>query len=90
MVSIPMDKDDYLEQRSRLISEDRGRRRDLLTLETRTMLEKEADEIVRRIRAEEAESIWKEELTDAPHPFPGMEFLTGLSAPYGRQPSLIS
>lgn len=80
MPSIPADKDGYMEQRNRLIDDDRRLRRDWSTSKTGSILEQQADEIIRRIRAEEAESIWKEGLPDVPHPFPGMEFLTGLSA----------
>lgn len=77
MVSIPATKDDYFRERNKLIDADRALRRDQLYLQSRSLLEKEADEIVRRIRTEEAESVWKEEHLDVPHPFPGMEFLTG-------------
>ncbi|KAF9445430.1 Metallo-dependent hydrolase [Macrolepiota fuliginosa MF-IS2] len=77
MASIPVDQDNYLEQRVSLINADRELRRDWSNLQTRSVLEKEADEIVRSIRAEEAASVWKEEHPDIPHPFPGMEFLTG-------------
>ncbi|KAF7778536.1 hypothetical protein Agabi119p4_2881 [Agaricus bisporus var. burnettii] len=77
MVLIPSSKNEYFEERDKLIGIDRALRRDSSYIQSRSALEKEADEIVRRIRAEEAESIWKEDHLDVPHPFPGMEFLTG-------------
>jgi adenosine deaminase CECR1 len=40
-------------------------------------LESEADQIVRRVRADEAVSVWSVQQDEVPHPFPGMEFLTG-------------
>ena len=72
-----VDKSDYLKERDKLVDEDRRLRRDWPILQTRSAIETEADEIVRRVRMEEAQSIWKEEHPDIPHPFPGMEFLTG-------------
>ncbi|EKM82473.1 hypothetical protein AGABI1DRAFT_124938 [Agaricus bisporus var. burnettii JB137-S8] len=77
MVLIPGSKNEYFEERDKLIGMDRALRRDISYIQSRSVLEKEGDEILRRIRAEEAESIWKEDHLDVPHPFPGMEFLTG-------------
>ncbi|XP_006457910.1 hypothetical protein AGABI2DRAFT_114933 [Agaricus bisporus var. bisporus H97] len=77
MVLVPGSKNEYFEERDKLIGMDRALRRDSSYIQSRSVLEKEADEILRRIRAEEAESIWKEDHLDVPHPFPGMEFLTG-------------
>ncbi|XP_006457908.1 hypothetical protein AGABI2DRAFT_176461 [Agaricus bisporus var. bisporus H97] len=76
-ILIPSNENDYFEERAKLIGMDRALRRDSSYIQSRSALEKEADEIVRRIRAEETESIWKEDHLDVPHPFPGMEFLTG-------------
>ncbi|TFK42361.1 hypothetical protein BDQ12DRAFT_676083 [Crucibulum laeve] len=70
---------EYHAKRYELIQEDRALRRELKGSALRTDVELKADEVIRRIRAEEAESIWKEEYTSIPHPFPGMEFLTGKS-----------
>ncbi|KAF5360409.1 hypothetical protein D9756_004937 [Leucocoprinus leucothites] len=72
-----VDKQQYLEEREKLIGADRSLRRDRPAVHTRSALETEADEIMHRIRAEEAAGIWKEDHPDVPHPFPGMEFLTG-------------
>lgn len=77
MASVPANKFDYFEEREKLINVDRALRRDRLSLQSRPTLEERADEIVRRIRAEEAASIWKEDHPEVLHPFPGMEFLTG-------------
>jgi adenosine deaminase CECR1 len=77
MAFIPVNENTYFEERDKLIGTDRALRRDSSYIQSRSALEKEADEIVRRIRADEAESIWKEDHPDVLHPFPGMEFLTG-------------
>jgi adenosine deaminase CECR1 len=42
-----------------------------------TSSEIKADQVVRKIRAAEAKSIWGADYDSVPHPFPGMEFLTG-------------
>ena len=77
MASTPFS--DYQSLRSALIDEDRSLRREFLpsNMNLRTDKEIEADRIVRRIRALEAETIWKQDYPSIPHPFPGMEFLTG-------------
>lgn len=67
---------EYMSQRSSLITEDRSLRREFL--KNPSIKEIEADKFVRRIRAHEAATIWKEEHPSVPHPFPGMEFLTGM------------
>ncbi|CAA7271498.1 unnamed protein product [Cyclocybe aegerita] len=67
----------YKSQRAALIAEDRSHRREFRRTNLRSEQEIEADSIVRRIRAAEAETIWKEDHSSIPHPFPGMEFLTG-------------
>jgi len=69
---------DYLAERASLIEQDRALRREFLATNQRSDDEVEADKIVRRIRAFEAGTIWKEEHPSIPHPFPGMEFLTGM------------
>jgi adenosine deaminase CECR1 len=68
---------DYEAQRASLIDEDRSLRREFLRTGLYSDKEKEADKILRAIRASEAASIWNEEYPSIPHPFPGMEFLTG-------------
>jgi adenosine deaminase CECR1 len=40
--------------------------------------EVQADKIVRKIRALEADSVWAVDNPNISHPFPGMEFLTGV------------
>ncbi|KAF9448874.1 Metallo-dependent hydrolase [Macrolepiota fuliginosa MF-IS2] len=69
--------DDYLKQRDALIQEDRSLRREYMTAQLRSPLEVKADEIVRKIRAKEAATVWQEDHPEILHPFPGMEFLTG-------------
>lgn len=66
-----------MKHRDVLIEEDRSLRREYMTARLRSPLEVKADEIVRKLRAKEAETIWKEEHPEILHPFPGMEFLTG-------------
>ena len=70
---------DYEIQRASLIDEDRSLRREFLRTDLKNSdKEKEADKILRAIRASEAATIWNEEHPSIPHPFPGMEFLTGM------------
>ncbi|KAG5654130.1 hypothetical protein H0H81_007182 [Sphagnurus paluster] len=64
----------YNQVRAELIDNDRALRRDRLE---RTSTETHADQLVRKIRAEEASTIWQQPHASIPHPFPGMEFLTG-------------
>jgi hypothetical protein len=69
----------YQAERADLIIRDRSLRGDHVHI-SRSMSEVEvkADKIVREIRAEEASSVWNAEYPSIPHPFPGMEFLTGI------------
>lgn len=70
---------DYHALRASLIEEDYSLRRDRsspLDSDLRD-LEKQADEIIRRIRHIEAIQVWTSDYESVPHPFPGMEFLTG-------------
>ncbi|EDR14394.1 uncharacterized protein LACBIDRAFT_306187 [Laccaria bicolor S238N-H82] len=69
----------YRDKRAALILRDRSLRRENLRVKALTLNEIKADEILRRIRADEEATIWKEEHPSIPHPFPGMEFLTGKS-----------
>jgi len=79
--SIPMssniDPTDYQMQRASFIDEGTSLRREFLSAHLRSVKEIDADRIVRKIRALEAETIWKQDHPTIPHPFPGMEFLTG-------------
>lgn len=65
----------YQEERAALIHEDRCLRRD--TQMKHSDAEVKADQIIRDIRKAEASTIWMQEHESIPHPFPGMEFLTG-------------
>ena len=69
---------DYETLRTSLIDEDRSLRREFLRTDLYSDKEKEADKVLRAIRASEAATIWNEEHPSIPHPFPGMEFLTGM------------
>ncbi|KIY73210.1 Metallo-dependent hydrolase [Cylindrobasidium torrendii FP15055 ss-10] len=69
----------YEQQREALIAKDRALRLDNKYAGQVTELEKNADNIVRAIRTEEASTIWSAEHPEIAHPFPGMEFLTGKS-----------
>ncbi|KAF9265607.1 Metallo-dependent hydrolase [Marasmius fiardii PR-910] len=66
----------YNAKREELIKLDRGSRRDH-QVTTLSAAEAEADQVIRSIRAAEATSIWSLDYPSIPHPFPGMEFLTG-------------
>ncbi|KAI9571443.1 hypothetical protein HD554DRAFT_2076160 [Boletus coccyginus] len=69
--------DDYLRDRINLINEDRALRTDCDVKKHFPPAELRADRVVRTLRSQEAETIWGVEHDDVPHPFPGMEFLTG-------------
>ncbi|KAN0140794.1 hypothetical protein V8E53_001238 [Lactarius tabidus] len=69
------DVQDYFSRRAALIQEDKHLRRENNLLQSLTENELAADKLVRRIRAEEAASIWGVEHDEPPHLFPGMEFL---------------
>ncbi|KAI0647566.1 Metallo-dependent hydrolase [Trametes meyenii] len=73
--------DDYLLQRSNLIAQDRSLRADLSAHKTISDEERTADDILRRLRASEAQSIWTAQnpvkhIHGSQQLFPGMEFLT--------------
>lgn len=68
----------YQAKRAALINEDRALRPDYTRKANQSSIDLEADKIVRSIRAAEAISVWASEHADIPHPFPGMEFLTGM------------
>ncbi|KAJ7085837.1 hypothetical protein B0H15DRAFT_887607 [Mycena belliarum] len=65
----------YKDRRSALIESDRTLRPDHSTAVSAA--EAKADKMVRELRALEATTIWAAEHAGVPHPFPGMEFLTG-------------
>lgn len=70
--------EEHTQKRVALIEADRALRVD--NARVSRPLEDHADKLVRRIRTEEATTVWGVEHEGVPHPFPGMEFLTGLSA----------
>jgi adenosine deaminase CECR1 len=72
----------YNRQRLEFIQDDRSRRRDLTQHANVTNAEAIAERVFRDLRAAEAVAVWAAEHKDVPHPFPGMEFLTGLSCPF--------
>lgn len=76
--------EDYQAERDALIKADRAFRVD--QIRPNSILERQADQIARRVRANEAESVWSVQQDKVPHPFPGMEFLTGL---YDTPPNLV-
>lgn len=76
-MSSPPALDDYLRDRINVINEDRALRTDCDITKRFSSAELQADQVVRAIRIQEAETIWGVEHDDVPHPFPGMEFLTG-------------
>ena len=70
--------EEYLAKREDLILQDRAKRVDQNASRKLSSEERQADEIIRRIRKEEGETIWgKEQLQGSEQLFPGMEFLTG-------------
>lgn len=69
--------DEYHSKRAQLIADDRALRIDVINGERFSEKARQADAILRRIREEEAKSIWAVEHDEVPNPFPGMEFLTG-------------
>ncbi|KAF9077125.1 hypothetical protein BDP27DRAFT_1397602 [Rhodocollybia butyracea] len=77
-MSSPVAMAEYQAERRQLIAEDRSGR---LDYKKGPLSEQEAlaDKVIREVRAAEASSIWSREYEGIPHPFPGMEFLTGRS-----------
>lgn len=69
--------ENYEAERVALIAHDRSLRIGFNQGDNLTVVEAKADWIIRDIRAKEASSIWGAEYESIPHPFPGMEFLTG-------------
>lgn len=80
--TLPHDAASYEAQRAALIAKDRSLRLDHQRKFTNAIGGKtdalsKADTIIRRIRKEEAESVWTNVPDGAAQIFPGMEFLTG-------------
>lgn len=73
-----MDVQNYLNERSALIQEDRSLRRDRIRYAQATDDEKKADTYVRAIRSVEAKSVWGIPHDNTSNVYPGMEFLTGM------------
>ena len=63
--------------RQALITSERSLRRDAQRPPL-SSAEQKAEKIIRAIRKKEAEGIWAAPHEAIPHPFPGMEFLTGI------------
>ncbi|KAH7873630.1 uncharacterized protein C8R40DRAFT_1172422 [Lentinula edodes] len=76
--SAPSAIEEYEANRKELILADRAQRADHKKGQL-SELEVLADKVIREVRATEAASIWNREYEGIPHPFPGMEFLTGRS-----------
>lgn len=79
-MSVPLNLKTYEVERAALIEKDRSLRREYARIQI-SSAEREADKVVRRVREEEARSIWSADYDGVPHPFPGMEFLTGMHMP---------
>jgi len=71
---------EYLKQREELIKHDRALRADHKR-DPLSPVETIADQFIRKLRATEASTIWNADYPSIPHPFPGMEFLTGMLVP---------
>ncbi|KAL5511778.1 hypothetical protein ACEPAH_4996 [Sanghuangporus vaninii] len=70
------DHDAYLAARAKLIAEERSLRCDATHLQNASKEELQAEQIIRVLRTEEAESIWSVEHEDVTNTFPGMQFLS--------------
>jgi adenosine deaminase CECR1 len=68
----------YSAQGNALIKGDRALRADHHPGTVSSSTEVQAGKIVREIRALEADSVWAVNHPSFSHPFPGMEFLTGM------------
>lgn len=90
-MSLASDLAQYEADRRELILQDRALRADHVR-DDLSQAEINADAALRNIRAAEAATIWSAEYPTIPHPFPGMEFLTGqsLSARVSRWAPSIS
>jgi adenosine deaminase CECR1 len=78
----------YQEARAALIHEDRYLRRDTQIIHSDAELK--ADQMIRDIRTAEASTIWKQEYDSILHPFPGMEFLTGIFVDIALETNLLN
>jgi adenosine deaminase CECR1 len=75
-----MTPEGYMSSREDLLNKERSRRRDFTYKANFSAVEKQAEAVIRRLRLEEADTIWSARHEDIPHVFPGMEFLTGKSS----------
>ncbi|KAJ4487708.1 hypothetical protein J3R30DRAFT_3430448 [Lentinula aciculospora] len=75
---VPSTIAEYEASRKELILADRAQRADYKKGQL-SELEALADKVIRQVRVAEAASVWSQEYEGIPHPFPGMEFLTGRS-----------
>ncbi|KAJ6497069.1 hypothetical protein C8R47DRAFT_1184390 [Mycena vitilis] len=79
-MSSTLDLSHYNAHREALIHSDRSLRADHAEHSSRiSPAEAKADAILRELRSSENATIWGAEHEGVPHPFPGMEFLTGRS-----------
>ncbi|KII89146.1 hypothetical protein PLICRDRAFT_175374 [Plicaturopsis crispa FD-325 SS-3] len=69
----------YLAKRAAFIDDGRSLRVDYARASTFSDVQRKADEVICAIRQTEASTIWSAQYESIPHPFPGMEFLTGKS-----------
>ena len=79
----------YMSSRAQLLTEERSRRRDFNYKANHSPAERQAEAVIRRIRREEADTIWSAKHEDIPHVFPGMEFLTGRLTGSNRKTSIL-
>jgi len=79
---------DYRTARKIFISEDRSLRRDRSSKVSAAEIK--ADQIVRGIRAAEVSTVWRQDHESIMHPFPGMEFLTGMYSSSAYRSALFS
>jgi adenosine deaminase CECR1 len=70
--------EEYFCKREKLIHQDRSLRRDLANATPVSEHEARAEQLVLHLREKEGSTIWSADYQDIPHPFPGMEFLTGM------------
>ncbi|KAF5373694.1 hypothetical protein D9758_000760 [Tetrapyrgos nigripes] len=69
---------EYKKRRDELITQDRALRADH-SREPLSPAEALAEEVIRKLKTTEAATLWSADYPSIPHPFPGMEFLTGRS-----------
>jgi adenosine deaminase CECR1 len=76
MSSSTIELSEYKKRRDGLITLERALRADHKR-EPLSPAEISAEEVIRKLKATEAATLWSADYPSIPHPFPGMEFLTG-------------